>query len=75
VAALFDLSAVDCNSDYFTQIFSGNQLVEGMQPYAMCYGGHQFGNWAEQASSTCLGYCPLMVSAGKSWIKRLSKCN
>jgi uncharacterized protein YdiU (UPF0061 family) len=33
VAALFDLSAVDCNSDYFTQIFSGNQLVEGMQPY------------------------------------------
>jgi uncharacterized protein YdiU (UPF0061 family) len=41
-------SCPDFNSDYFTQIFSGNQLVEGMQPYAMCYGGHQFGNWAGQ---------------------------
>lgn len=30
------------------QIFSGNQLLPGMDPYACCYGGHQFGNWAGQ---------------------------
>ena len=26
----------------------GGALVEGMQPYAQRYGGHQFGNWAHQ---------------------------
>ncbi len=37
-----------CLSEDFVQIFSGNLQLEGMQPYAMCYGGHQFGNWAGQ---------------------------
>ncbi len=32
----------------FAQVFSGNKLIKQMQPYAMCYGGHQFGNWAGQ---------------------------
>lgn len=35
-------------SDDFLQIFAGNKLLQGMQPYAMCYGGHQFGHWAGQ---------------------------
>lgn len=35
-------------SQKFADVFSGNTLLEGMQPYAMCYGGHQFGNWAGQ---------------------------
>ncbi len=25
---------------------SGLELVKGMDAYAMCYGGHQFGSWA-----------------------------
>ena len=29
-------------------LLAGNQVSEGMKPYAMCYGGHQFGNWAGQ---------------------------
>jgi serine/tyrosine/threonine adenylyltransferase len=29
-------------------ILSGNELLAGMAPYAMAYGGHQFGNWAGQ---------------------------
>ena len=29
-------------------VFSGNRVVEGMRPYAACYGGHQFGHWAGQ---------------------------
>jgi uncharacterized protein YdiU (UPF0061 family) len=32
----------------FTAIFSGNLQEPGMQPYAQCYGGHQFGHWAGQ---------------------------
>lgn len=48
VADLFALSDAECSGDEFVQVFAGNQLLPGMQPYAMCYGGHQFGNWAGQ---------------------------
>jgi uncharacterized protein YdiU (UPF0061 family) len=47
-AALLDLSAETCESDNFLQVFVGNRLLPGMAPYATCYGGHQFGNWAGQ---------------------------
>ncbi len=30
------------------QVFSGNEILEGMDPVANCYGGYQFGNWAGQ---------------------------
>lgn len=29
-------------------VFGGNGLASEMQPYAACYAGHQFGNWAGQ---------------------------
>jgi uncharacterized protein YdiU (UPF0061 family) len=48
VADLLNLSVDACTSDDFARVFTGNQLLPGMQPYAMCYGGHQFGNWAGQ---------------------------
>ena len=48
VAELLDLKAEVCESEDFTQVFSGNRLAAGMQSYATCYGGHQFGNWAGQ---------------------------
>ena len=35
-------------SENFAQVFSGNALTRDMEPHAMCYGGHQFGNWAGQ---------------------------
>lgn len=47
-ASLLDLDSDDCTSETFLNTFSGNALLDGMQPYAMCYGGHQFGNWAGQ---------------------------
>lgn len=37
-----------CSSDAFAEVVSGNRLLTGMQPYSCCYGGHQFGRWAEQ---------------------------
>jgi len=35
-------------SDAFAEVFSGNRLLDGMAPFAMAYGGHQFGHWAGQ---------------------------
>jgi len=32
----------------FLEIVSGNGKLQGQQPYAMAYGGHQFGHWAGQ---------------------------
>ncbi|MCC5859500.1 MAG: YdiU family protein [Ectothiorhodospiraceae bacterium] len=48
MAAELGLSGQDCEHPLFTRVFAGNALLPGMQPYAMCYGGHQFGNWAGQ---------------------------
>ncbi|MEH6823461.1 MAG: YdiU family protein [Motiliproteus sp.] len=48
VATLLDLSAEECLSETFAQVFTGNRQLPGMDPYATCYGGHQFGNWAGQ---------------------------
>jgi len=48
VAEILGLSEETCRSEAFLGVFSGNDLLEGMDPFAMCYGGHQFGNWAGQ---------------------------
>ncbi|MDX2008555.1 MAG: YdiU family protein [Myxococcaceae bacterium] len=32
----------------WVEALGGNRLLPGMEPYAMAYGGHQFGNWAGQ---------------------------
>lgn len=48
MANILGLSDADCTSNDFVQVFAGNKSLDGMAPYAMCYGGHQFGNWAGQ---------------------------
>lgn len=48
VAEILDINEAVCESSLFTEVFSGNRLLRDMQPFAMCYGGHQFGNWAGQ---------------------------
>jgi len=48
VAELLDLTEEVCQSADFTQVFVGNSQLPGMDSYAICYGGHQFGNWAGQ---------------------------
>ena len=44
VATLLDLPDRFCQSEDFVQTFVGNRLLPGMDPYATCYGGHQFWN-------------------------------
>ena len=48
VASDLNLDKKFCESQEFIDIMSGNKLTEGSKPYAMCYGGHQFGHWAGQ---------------------------
>ncbi len=36
------------NEEDFTNVMSGAEKFNGFRSYAMCYGGHQFGNWAGQ---------------------------
>ena len=48
VAELVGFSPDDVLSPQFEAVFGGNALLAGMQPYAACYGGHQFGGWAGQ---------------------------
>lgn len=42
------ISQQEATTQLFTNIFTGNQIYHNTQPYAMCYGGHQFGSWAAQ---------------------------
>ena len=48
VAELLGLDPAVCESDDFAAVFGGNRVPAGSQPYALCYGGHQFGSWAGQ---------------------------
>ena len=42
------LTSEDANAKEFLAVFTGNKVIENTYPFAMCYGGHQFGNWAGQ---------------------------
>ena len=49
VAELLGLDPFEAGtSAAFANVFSGNVTLPGSDPFAMCYGGHQFGNWAGQ---------------------------
>ncbi|KRE97812.1 hypothetical protein ASG87_14900 [Frateuria sp. Soil773] len=48
MAARLGLGADDLASPAFAEVFGGNRLLDGMQPWAANYGGHQFGHWAGQ---------------------------
>lgn len=48
MAQALELEPKDISGPEFAEVFSGNRLLEGMRPYAACYGGHQFGQWAGQ---------------------------
>lgn len=48
MAELLGIDPDVCASDDFAAVFSGNRVPVGADPFAMVYGGHQFGNWAGQ---------------------------
>jgi len=48
VASLLKIQKDTQLSKDFLDIISGNKVLLDTRPYAMCYGGHQFGQWAGQ---------------------------
>ncbi len=72
VAELLDLTADACEADDFTQVFSGNSLTAGMESYATCYGGHQFGNWAGQlGDGRAINLGEIVNQKGERWALQL----
>ena len=54
------------------ELFSGKKLLPGMQPYAMCYGGHQFGNWAGQlGDGRAINLGEVRTTEGQHWALQL----
>jgi uncharacterized protein YdiU (UPF0061 family) len=67
-AELIDLGKEDCESELFVEVFSGNRVLADMQPYAACYGGHQFGNWAGQlGDGRAITLGEVRSSGGQRW--------
>ena len=72
VAELLDLSPEVCESKEFEQVFAGNQLSLGMESYATCYGGHQFGNWAGQlGDGRAINLGEILNQRGERWALQL----
>jgi len=68
VAALIGLSDSEVAAPEFARVFAGNALLPGMQPYAACYGGHQFGNWAGQlGDGRAITLGETVNAAGQRW--------
>jgi len=69
---LVGLSEEQCQSREFAEIFTGNAFLEGMEPFAMCYGGHQFGNWAGQlGDGRAINLGDVINEKGERWALQL----
>jgi uncharacterized protein YdiU (UPF0061 family) len=68
MAAALGFRAADVASPAFAQVFGGNALLDGMQPYAANYGGHQFGHWAGQlGDGRAISLGETINAAGERW--------
>lgn len=65
------LTGQDAKSNIFRGVFTGNEILPNTKPYAMCYGGHQFGNWAGQLGDGRAINLGEVVSRGKRWAIQL----
>ncbi|MCG8529477.1 MAG: protein adenylyltransferase SelO family protein, partial [Desulfovibrionales bacterium] len=72
-AALLDLDPRELLSNPTTpQILSGNHLPKGMDPFAMAYGGHQFGVWAGQlGDGRAINLGEVLTPKGQRWMLQL----
>ena len=68
MAARLGLSEADVATPEFIQVVAGNALLNGMQPYAGNYGGHQFGHWAGQlGDGRAITLGETINAAGERW--------
>src|SRR5687768_11954944 len=68
MAARLGLDDSFISSPDFAQVFGGNTLLPGMEPYAANYGGHQFGHWAGQlGDGRAITLGEAINAAGQRW--------
>lgn len=48
MASELGITYKETQTEFFKEIVTGNRVYPNTKPFAMCYGGHQFGNWAGQ---------------------------
>ncbi len=58
-------------SKEFLNIFSGTEILPITKPYAMCYGGHQFGHWAGQLGDGRAINLAEVEHKGRNWALQL----
>jgi len=68
MAERLGLTEADLAAPEFAQVFGGNALLPGMQPFAANYGGHQFGHWAGQlGDGRAITLGEIVNAAGERW--------
>ncbi len=72
MARILEIPESVCESTLFTEVFTGNDLIPGMVPFAMCYGGHQFGSWAGQlGDGRAINLGEIINSHNQRWVLQL----
>ncbi|WP_199096343.1 YdiU family protein [Dyella sp. ASV21] len=72
VARILGLDATDMRDPAWASVLGGNALLEGMQPYAANYGGHQFGTWADQlGDGRAMSLGEVINAQGQRWEMQL----
>lgn len=71
LASELGLTESDLTSEQFLNVFTGNEILKNTSPYAMCYGGHQFGHWAGQLGDGRAINLTEIVHNCKNWTLQL----
>lgn len=72
MAQALGLSQQEVESEEFAQVFAGNRLLQGMESYSACYGGHQFGHWAGQlGDGRAISLGEVINEEGQRWVLQL----
>jgi len=72
VCQLLELDFAATGEPTMAEVFGGNRILPSMDPFAMCYGGHQFGNWAGQlGDGRAINLGEVINSDGGRWTLQL----
>ena len=71
MATALGIEETDVTSEEFKNVFTGNTVLPNTKPYAMCYGGHQFGQWAGQLGDGRAINLAEVEHQDKTWVMQL----
>lgn len=72
MASTLGITKAESEHAEFLKVFSGAALLPDTKPYAMCYGGHQFGHWAGQlGDGRAINLAEIETALGQRWALQL----